>query len=121
MILSRTLRRFAAYAAVFGIALQALLPAIVQAAPKDSISVPVCSADGTRHEIQLPLGDQQSDKGAEHCKLCIVGADKAALTNTIPAAVVSKDVAEGHQEAKAGFLQSPFRLAAHPRAPPVLS
>jgi hypothetical protein len=82
MMLARTVRRFAALAAAFGIALQALWPAIAQARPADSISVPICSVDGVRHDIELPLGKTQD--GSQHCKLCVLGPDKLAVVSDLP-------------------------------------
>jgi hypothetical protein len=118
MILYRSLRRFAALAAMSGIALQALLPAIVQAAPKDSISVPICSVDGTRHEIQLPLGNKQTEKSAEHCKLCLLGTDKPAVSNPATAFLSFMGKCEAVQSFPSVSVPSSAGLAARPRAPP---
>lgn len=117
MTFSRTLRRLAAYAAAFGIALQALWPAIAQAAPKDSISVPVCSVGGVQHEIELPLG--KTNDGTQHCKLCVLGTDKPAVSNSTLALFSFTGKAEGIQERKAVSLNRLAVLTAHSRAPPV--
>jgi hypothetical protein len=77
--LTRTAGRVAALAAAFGIALQALWPVIAQARPSDSVSVPICSVDGSRHEIELPIGKTQD--GGEHCKLCVLGPDALAVSS----------------------------------------
>lgn len=76
------MRRCAALAAAFGIALQALWPAIAQARPRDTVSVPICSIDGTRHEIELPIGKTQD--GSEHCKLCVLGLDNVFVSSNLP-------------------------------------
>jgi len=119
MMLSRATRRFAALAAAFGIALQALWPAIAQARPNDSISVPVCSADGVRHDIQLPLG--KTKDGSEHCKLCVLGTDK----DVVGSFGISLDLPVGAEvrAATRAIRSNPSLLpsSAHPRAPPQVS
>jgi hypothetical protein len=116
MMLSRSLRRLAALAAAFGIALQALWPAIAQARPADSISVPICSVDGTRHEIELPVGKTR-DEGSEHCKLCIFGDGKAVPNVFLP---FLSSLEEGRKVVRIqrSFLEQLRHLSAHPRAPP---
>ena len=119
MMFSRHFRRSAALAAAAAIALQALWPLIAQARPNDSISVPVCSADGVRHDIELPLG--KTKDGSEHCKLCVLGADK----DSVVAAPVSFDFSSGSEIQnpvdKEFSRQYSFPLPAHPRAPPQVS
>jgi hypothetical protein len=119
MMLSRGLRRLAALAAAFGIALQALWPAIAQARPADSISVPICSVDGTRHEIELPIGKTRDD-GSQHCKLCIFGDGKAVSNVFLPFFPLPE---EGQQVVKnqSSFQEQLRHLSALPRAPPQVS
>ncbi len=121
MMFSRKTRHFAAIAAAFGIALQALWPIIAQARPGNSIFVPVCSAEGTRHSIELPLGKNQTEKGAEHCKLCVLGDGKAVLHSAVDSVFAPREI--NHQVVAP---QRPFRqqlqlLSASPRAPPQTS
>jgi len=114
-----TLRRLAALAATFGIALQALWPVIAQARPNDSISVPICSADGVRHDIQLPLG--KTKDGSEHCKLCVLGTDKPVIANAhlpFPAAGERSESIQNEGQTPAHSLAA---FTAHPRAPPQVS
>src|SRR6185369_6544842 len=115
MMFSRTINRFAALAAAFGIALQALWPLIAQARPSDSISVPVCSADGVRHDVELPLGKTQD--GTQHCKLCALGTDKPVVLNSDVTFVSSVQKSESFQEERQSSARSLAAFTAHPRAP----
>jgi hypothetical protein len=115
MMLSRSLRRFAALAAAFGIALQALWPAIAQARPSGSISVPLCSADGTRHEIELPIGKTQD--GSQHCKLCVLGDGKPVVASRLPLLVLKNLSNQDPQTQTASFLPQAL-ISARSRAPP---
>jgi hypothetical protein len=118
MILSRGMRRCAALAAAFGIALQALWPALAQARPSDSILVPICSVDGTRHEIELPIGKKQD--ADQQCKLCVLGADNIAVSADLPFVPgTGKD--ERHVQAEEPGPKPPGVLLARPRAPPQAS
>jgi len=117
-MLSGTLRRCAAFAAAFGIALLALWPAIVQARPADSISVPICSADGTRHDIELPLGKTQD--GSQHCKLCVLGDGKPAVAFRLPLLVVTSFSNKKPETSTASFLLQAL-IPARSRAPPQAS
>jgi hypothetical protein len=119
MMPSYGLRRLAALAAAFGIALQALWPAIAQARPSDSVSVPICSVDGTRHEIELPLGKTQDD-GSQHCKLCVLGLDKIAVAPELPF-FVGNGNSEQFTEAENQNLKPNTAFLARPRAPPQAS
>jgi hypothetical protein len=122
MMLSPGLRRVAALAAAFGIALQALWPAIAQARPADSVSVPICSVDGTRHEIELPLGRDQSDKTGEHCKLCVLGPDRIAAVESIDfSPFICKSFSDQIPETSAAASRQQSLTLAHPRAPPQAS
>jgi DUF2946 family protein len=123
MTLSLTTRRVAALAAAFGIALQALWPLVAQARPRDAISVPICSVDGTSHSIELAPGDQETEKRYEHCKLCVLGADKPLVSGF--AGGLLQLSPEGRQEkfvdaARPHFNSSSASLA-RPRAPPAVS
>ena len=119
MMLSHGLRRIAALAAASVIALQALWPAIAQARPANSILVPICSMDGTRHEIELPLGKTRDD-GSEHCKLCIFGDGKTVSNVFLP---FFSSLEEGQKVVKvqSSFQEQLRHLSAHPRAPPQAS
>jgi hypothetical protein len=118
MILSRGMRRCAALAAAFGIALQALWPVIAQARPADSISVPICSIDGTRHEIELPIGKTQD--GSEHCKLCVLGPDKVVVSAELSFSSGNGE-AERHVKAEKPNPKSSAVFLARTRAPPQAS
>jgi hypothetical protein len=118
MSFSRLLRRHAAFAALLAVALQALWPAIAQARPSDSVSVPICSVDGTRHEIQLPVG--KTSDGSEHCKLCVLGLDKIAVVSDVQFSFGNGEIEKAvdvenrnHKPSSAFF--------ARPRAPPQAS
>jgi hypothetical protein len=115
------LRRPAAFAALLAVALQALWPLLAQARPAQSIPVPLCSVDGTRHEIQLPIGKGQDDKGAEHCKLCVLGADKPAVANAAPAFAFAAAKPEGLPRYEAAAVRAAASFNARPRAPPQAS
>jgi hypothetical protein len=121
MMFSRKIRHFAALAAALGIALQALWPIIAQARPGRSISVPVFSAEGTRHSIELPLGKNQTEKSAEHCKLCVLGTDKPAVLNSEQVFLSSEAGSECFQEDKKIQVKFFEVSAALPRAPPQAS
>lgn len=121
MTFSRFFRRPAAFAALLAIALQALWPLIAQARPSDSISVPVCSVDGARHEIQLPVGKNQGDKGAEHCKLCVLGTDKPVVSSALPAFAAPVSKFESLPGYEAVAVREGASFSAHPRAPPQAS
>jgi hypothetical protein len=118
MILSRGMRRCAALAAAFGIALQALWPVIAQARPADSISVPICSIDGTRHEIELPIGKTQD--GSEHCKLCVLGDEKPFVVSGI-ALFVFKNLAVQNPETSTAPFHPQALIPTRSRAPPQAS
>jgi hypothetical protein len=119
MMLSRSLRRLAALAAAFGIALQALWPAIAQARPADSISVPVCSVDGTRHEIELPVGKTRDD-ASQHCKLCVLGLDKVFVVPDF-AFFPGNEENEKYEEVENQNSRPNTAFLARPRAPPQAS
>jgi hypothetical protein len=81
MRVGRSLRRCAALAAIFAIALQALWPLVSHAGQKDrSLLVPLCTIDGITHFQEIQLGkaplEQRSAQHGEHCKLCVFGGDR---------------------------------------------
>jgi hypothetical protein len=115
---SRTTRRIAALAAVFGIALQALWPFVAQARPRDAISVPVCSAEGSHRSIDLPIGNPNAGKGAEHCKHCLLGDGQSVLAPGIPAALSPSRESQQVPGTASPFAEQSRHLAARPRAPP---
>lgn len=121
MMFSRKIRHFAGFAAAFGIALQALWPIIAQARPGDSISVPICSAEGVRHSIELPLGRNQTGKSAEHCKLCVLGDGKAVLHSAVDFVFVPRETSHQVVTPQYPYLERLQLLSAHPRAPPQVS
>ena len=118
MILSRGVRRCAALAAAFGIALQALWPAIAQARPSDSVLVPICSMDGTRHEIELPIGKTQD--GSEHCKLCLLGDGKTFVVSGISLFILKNLAVQNPESARSSFHPRAL-IPARSRAPPQAS
>jgi hypothetical protein len=115
MMLSRASRRLAALAAAFGIALQALWPAIAQARPSDSVTVPLCSIDGTRHEIELPIGKTQD--GSKHCKLCMLGDGKTFVVSGLSLFMPRDLAVQIPATAKASFHPRAL-IPARSRAPP---
>src|SRR5262245_47242005 len=61
----------------FAVALQAFWPLLAQARPAgETISVPICSIEHGAQTLELRIEKgQKSDKGSEHCKLCVLGLD----------------------------------------------
>ena len=81
MILFRSVRRVAALAAIFALALQALWPLVAQARPRIAGElVPVCTIEGVTHYLELPAGksplEERSASHGEHCQLCVFGAER---------------------------------------------
>jgi hypothetical protein len=119
MMFSRLFRRSAALAAAAAIALQALWPLIAQARAGDSVSVPICSVDGTRHEIQLPIG--KTNDGTQHCKLCVLGTDKPFVANAVGAFASFAGKSESILEKEKSSFKPLSEAFARPRAPPQVS
>jgi len=127
MILPRAIRRVAALAATFGIALQALWPLVSHAGPKDrSLLAPLCTVDGVTHYQEIRLGktplEQRSAQHGEHCKLCVFGDGK----HVVPAApdflpFLFKDSSQPYPALRrTSFRQATLRPS-QPRAPPQIS
>ena len=120
--------RIAAVLAVLAMALNALWPLIAQAQPKSlALSTTICSIDGSARSIDLLDGKAPADDGAaghhKHCKLCIVGGDRAQAL--LPAPVVSfqnpAPAAETPAPAPVADLRFLAASPAQPRAPPFQS
>ncbi len=76
--------RLPALIAIAAIVLQSLWPLIAQAKPRTAATlVPVCTVDGITHYIELRTerapGDERTASHADHCGLCVMGADRVAL------------------------------------------
>lgn len=118
MTLSRSLRRCAALAAMLGIALQALWPLVAQARSVRSILLPVCSVEGSHRTAEVPIGGGKNGAVAEHCKLCVLGGDRPAVSNPFPVFLLAGTAAEGVPQHAQEIFRSSSRASAHPRAPP---
>jgi Protein of unknown function (DUF2946) len=128
MMVGRSIRRFAAFAAVFAVTLQALWPLLSHARPKDlSLLAPLCTVDGITHYLEVKAGkptplDERSAQHGEHCKLCVFGGDRdAAVQPWIESAFVSPVTNSVVSSFAVTFSRSAYLLPAHPRAPPQLS
>ncbi|MGH8764099.1 MAG: DUF2946 family protein, partial [Burkholderiales bacterium] len=112
------MRRFAALAATLGIALQALWPLIAQARPANPlIPVVLCSVDGLRHSIELPLGKSRLESSFEHCKLCVVAADHVVPSPELDF-VLPENIPERQEHSNDKSFTTWSFLDARPRAPP---
>ncbi len=127
MMLSRSIRRFAALAAVLAVTLQALWPLLSHARPKEAaLLAPVCTVDGVTHYLEIKPGrtplDERSASHGEHCKLCVFGGDRDAV---LPSAIAPVLVAQSTMpdiRLPAGPPADPLHLlSARPRAPPKIS
>jgi len=121
MTLFRSMKRCAALAAAFAIALQALWPLIAQARPAErTLTVALCSAESAGHSIEIPLGRGAS--GEEHCKMCVLGdgKDVAPVTSDFPLSFSIDFSNQGFETATAS-LQAAALRSAQPRAPPQIS
>jgi hypothetical protein len=120
-MISRSLRRAAALAAVFALSLQALWPLLAQAQPAtQTLLVPLCGVEGGSHSIDIKTG--KKDAAGEHCKLCLLGDGKDAAPF---APVHSPFLLETSSNAHPRPVEASLRLApsspAQPRAPPQAS
>jgi len=128
MILARSMKRFAALAAVFAITLQALWPLLSHARPNDiSLLAPLCSVDGATHYLEIKAGkptplDQRSAQHGEHCKLCVFG-DGKSLALVAPVSISLLTGKEGDETAVSfqSPFESPLLLPSQPRAPPAIA
>jgi hypothetical protein len=128
MILRRSIRRFAALAAVFSITLQALWPLVSHARPRDPSSlVPVCTINGITHYLDLKTGNAPLDERAalhgEHCKLCFFGSDRdvALAPPTAVAFFVSNSKDSKAVPVPVSHSEPADHPPAQPRAPPQVS
>jgi hypothetical protein len=75
-----------AWLAALAIALQAFWPLIANARPKSVALVPVCTAEGVTHYIEIPGGksplDESSSAHHEHCSFCFLGERLALPTQS---------------------------------------
>jgi len=127
MTLPRTIRRYAALAALLGVVLQAFWPLIAQARPGSSswLLTSICSVGGNVRSVELPgipPADHNPAKQVKHCPLCS-GSDRAQAI--VAAAVPVLAVPAGVVDVQAPPALPSFRTTvvspAHPRAPPVQS
>ena len=119
MTLSRALRRHAALAAMFGIALQAFWPLVAQARSGRSIAMPICSVEGPHRSIEVPIDGGKTRQTTEHCKLCVLGADRPAVSGSACAFAFPYE-GEAEDPFKSGDSEpgSSCVVSARPRAPP---
>lgn len=122
-------RTLPAWLAIFALSLHALWPLIAQARPKiPGMLIHVCAMDGRSQFIELaaegtPL-EKRSSAQHEHCKMCVVGADRVAVLHpvAIAALVVPSD---GSGAPIVSAVATPPRSHSHPpaypRAPPAAS
>jgi hypothetical protein len=114
-----SLRRVAALVALLAITLQALWPLLAQARPRDpSLQVPICTVDGSAHFIDLDTGKTVPH---EHCKLCLMGTDKALEAPAVPGLQVAERRDQSVDGSASSFSPAPLCVSARPRAPPVIS
>jgi len=107
--------------------LNALWPLLALAQPKDPwLSATICSVDGGVRSIDLTDGKLPADGAPvhqKHCKLCVVGGDRAPAL--VPGPVVSLQNAAPAAETPAPVpvaeFRSTFSSPAQPRAPPCQS
>jgi hypothetical protein len=124
MRLGRSLKRCAALAAIFAIALQALWPLASHAAQKNrSLLVPLCTIDGITHFQEIQLGkaplEQRSAQHGEHCKLCVFGGDRdAAIGPRIDRPIVLPSPNPDASSYTVAFSPATYLLPTQPRAPP---
>lgn len=121
----RSRRTFAAWLALFAMAMQALWPLVAQAQPSSQLLVPICTVGGDIHYVTLdgkPAGKPAAATG-EHCKLCVFGAVKLALPPTLAIAVLEFEPAVEAPPVPPVAAVPPFLSVppAPPRAPPFLS
>ncbi len=118
MTLSRALRRCAALAALLGIALQALWPLVAQARSGRSIPVAICSVAGSHRSVEVPVDGGKNGTVAEHCKLCVLGADRPVLSSSFQALLLAGTAAEVVLQRAQESSRPSLRASARPRAPP---
>jgi hypothetical protein len=128
MKLFRSVKRFAALAAMLAITLQALWPLLSHARPNDpSLLVPVCTVDGITHYLEIKYGrttplDERTASHGEHCKLCVLGDGNAfAVLSLDLSAFLLAGNAIGAIARPAEPLLEATHLPAQPRAPPQVS
>ena len=128
MMFSRSIRRFAALAAIFAITLQALWPLLSHARPKDvALLAPLCTVDGITHYLEIKAGkptplDERSAQHGEHCKLCVFGGDRDAAVPYSNALVLVVQASTPDISLPAGPPADPLHLlSARPRAPPAIA
>lgn len=121
----RSRRTFAAWLALFAMAMQALWPLVSHAQPSSQLLVPVCTVGGDIHYVTLDGKPAETPKAAagEHCKLCVFGAVKLALPPTLAIAVLEFEPAVESPAVAPVAEVPPFLVVppAPPRAPPFLS
>ncbi len=128
-MLSRSIRRCAALAAVFAITLQALWPLLSHARPAElSLLAPLCTIDGVTHYLEIKAGkstplDERSAQHGEHCKLCVFGSGKLAVlaSATVPALLVETGSTLAVTSRQPSHQKHQLHPPAQPRAPPAIS
>jgi hypothetical protein len=123
---SRSLLKNAGLAAILAMLLNALWPLLAHAKPADSLLVPVCTAGGETHYIELERGDSPLDKRSQaqhdHCKLCVFGAERVSLPPmTRPVLTVATPPDARPAALAEVFSAAPSIRPAQSRAPPAIS
>jgi DUF2946 family protein len=117
--MSRTSRRFAAWIALAAIALHALAPLTVRAAPAAPGEHEICTAAGAK---ALPGGAPAGDHAAGmHCLSCPVGGDRAPAIVSATSFAAVPSAAEAPSAEAAAPAAVALRSAARSRAPPARS
>ncbi|HEX2566254.1 MAG TPA: DUF2946 family protein [Burkholderiales bacterium] len=118
-----TSRRFAAWAAILAMALQALWPLIAQAKPRSVTLVPVCTVAGVTHYYEVRAGDspleQRTASNHEHCAYCSLDGGRLVVLPSF-AHFLQQQQSTGEAVAEPVFSSSASLLfsSARPRAPP---
>ena len=109
---------------MLAMALQALWPLIVQAKPRSSTLVPICTVDGVTHYFELKKGDtpleQRSAAQHEHCAFCSL--DGGAALPSVPRIFFDRSFSGDEVSQPASQAPASRSLtSARPRAPPEAS
>ena len=122
--MTRRIRAFAAYLALFALALQAAWPLLAHAAPARTALVPVCTVDGVTHFTEVPIravaADDSAAAHADHCAFCPLGCDRPVATTASAAEEIEESSFFPLKAEQSLSDLSDICLQARPRAPPFL-
>ena len=118
--------RFAAWLALFALALQLFVPLAAQARPSSDLFAGTICSIGSVPAAQLPgipLPDHGAGKTVKHCPLCSSGVDRAqaAVGSATPVLFVPSGAVDAPSARPVVSFRSLVVSPAHPRAPPVQS